>query len=247
MAGRNIRGPPSKSWIFCKIDFVKDLSKCEASLRYIAFRPRPGEEPRLFGHSSDHADLKAFLARLDDPLTRDPKGWTGPTPRFAKMHRIIFSMRERDWERCGLDNWRAVIRQAMAEVEAKYGRRLDWVASEHPEPGHRHVHVHVKSVSTDAQGRRRRLRIDQQMRQDLKAAVERQMLRAREAALQLERQQFHARAKVYRLANAARAFMELLTRLNRRIEDEHRRAEITRQRQILDNLRDRRWDYEPER
>lgn len=244
MTQRKARGPPSRSWIVCRIDYVKDLATCEGSLRYIAFRPRPGEEPQLFGRTTDHADLKAFLKRLDDPLTRDP--------RAPKMHRVIFSMREKDWHRCGIDNWRGVIRQALAEMEAKHGRRLEWVASEHPEPGHRHVHVHIKSVWTDSRGRSRRLvstrEQGQQLRLDLKEAVERQMLRARELALQQERQQWRAQAMVYRFANtAANALLQLIKRLKHRLTDEERRREIARQRQMLDALRDRRWDYEPER
>ena len=247
MTRNRARGPPSRSWIVCRIDYLKDLATCEESLRYIAFRPRPGEEPQLFSAATDHADLRAFHKRLDDPLTHDPKGWTGP-PRFAKMHRIIFSMREKDWDRCGADNWRQVIREAMAAVQAKYDCRLDWVASEHPEPGHRHVHVHIKSVQEENRGKRHRLRIDQEMRKELKAAVERQMIRAREVALERERQQWQARAMVYRFANnAAQALLQLIRRLQRRLTDEEHRREIARQRQMLDSLRDRRWDHEPER
>ena len=164
-----------------KINYTKTLTQATKSVRYHAFRSREEPQDRLgaFDRRSDHANVRSFIDSLDDPLTQDRKLRNGQTIQYAKMHRLMFSLRRKDFEACGFTSWKPVIREALESFEKQHGIKLDWIAAEHLSAAHPHVHVDVKSVYTAADGTRHRLRITNQMRLDLRAAVEKVIERER--------------------------------------------------------------------
>lgn len=160
--------------VVLKINYTKHLDRAAKSVRYHAFRSReePGRAIGAFDRRSDHATVRTFIDSLDDPLTRDRKLRNGKELQYAKMHRLMFSMRRRDFEACGFTSWKPVIREALESFERKHGIKLEWIAAEHLVAGNPHVHIDVKSVYTAPDGTRHRLRITNDMRLDLKGAVE---------------------------------------------------------------------------
>jgi type IV secretory pathway VirD2 relaxase len=104
------------------------------------------------------------------------------------MHRLIFSLSRQEFESCGFTSWKPIIREALGAVERYHGIRLEWVAAEHMTKAHPHVHVDIKSVYLDRQGKPQRLRITNEMRQNLRWAVEGIMKRERDRVRE-ERQQ----------------------------------------------------------
>lgn len=158
--------------VVLKINYTKHLTQAAKSVRYHAFRSRePAQEKGAFDRRSDHATIRTFIDSLDDPLTRDRKLLNGKVFQPAKMHRLMFAMRRKDFEACGFTSWKPVIREALESFEKQHGIKLEWIAAEHLTESNPHVHVDVKSVYTAPDGTRHRLRITNQMRQDLKAAV----------------------------------------------------------------------------
>ncbi|MDF2630434.1 MAG: MobL relaxase [Symbiobacteriaceae bacterium] len=167
--------------LFLKINYTKQIDRAAKSVRYHAFRTRevPKDERGAFDRSTDKADVKAFIQSLDDPLTRDKPRRDGKVFQPPKMHRLIFSLRRKDFEACGFTSWKPVIREALEQFERQHGIKLDWIAAEHLSAAHPHVHVDIKSVYTAPDGTKHRLKITNQMRLDLRAAVERVMERER--------------------------------------------------------------------
>jgi len=149
--------------------FTRNLKAARKSVRYYCFRSRELQMPGAarvgaFNRATDSADVAAFNRRLDDPLTRDPK--------IAKMHRLMFSLSQQAWDRCGLESWKPIVREALADFERRQGIRLDWIAAEHLNPYHPHVHVAIKSVYTTEDDRHRRLRLTNRHREELVLAVQ---------------------------------------------------------------------------
>jgi type IV secretory pathway VirD2 relaxase len=179
--------------VILKINYTKTLVQAAQSVRYHAFRSREQAAERLgaFDRHSDRANVSAFIKSLDDPLTKDRTTRSGHTIQPAKMHRLMFAMRRRDFEACGFTSWKPVIREALENFEKQQGIKLDWIAAEHLVENHPHVHVDVKSVYTAADGTRHRLRITNEMRIQLKAAVEAVIERERRQREE-ERQQARA-------------------------------------------------------
>lgn len=167
--------------LILKINYTKHLDRAAKSVRYHAFRSRevPTRDLGVFNANSDHADVGRFIKRLDDPLTAEPK--------CAKMHRLMFSLSRAESDRAGLTGWKGVIREALAAFEQRRGIKLDWIAAEHLSRDHPHVHVDIKSVYTDSSGRRRRLRITQDMRLELRWAVETVLAREKQRTYEQRR------------------------------------------------------------
>lgn len=179
------------SLVFLKINYTTNLEAARRSVRYHAFRSRESEEERkgVFDRRSDHASIDRFLDRLNDPLTRDWTTRKGRRITPAKMHRLIFSLRRRDFDAAGLTSWKPIIREALARFETEQGIRLDWVAAEHLSATHPHVHVDIKSVYTASDGTRHRLKIRGDWRIALKKAVDQVLARELERAREERRQQ----------------------------------------------------------
>ena len=182
--------------VVLRINYTKHLPQAAKSVRYHAFRTREEPEHKLgaFNRWSNHADVRSFIDSLDDPLTQDRKLRNGTVLQPAKMHRLMFSMRRKDWEACGFTSWKPVIREALESFEKQHGIKLEWIAAEHMSSTHPHVHVDVKSVYTAQDGTRHRLRISQQMRADLRQSVLRIVERERELRDEERRQnrEFHS-------------------------------------------------------
>jgi hypothetical protein len=185
-----------------KINYTKTLVQAGKSVRYHAFRSRelPTDRMGAFDRHSDRANVAAFIKSLDDPLTRDRRTRSGTLIQPAKMHRLMFSMRRKDFEACGFTSWKPVIREALESFEKQHGIKLEWIAAEHLNETHPHVHVDVKSVYTAADGTRHRLRITQEMRVQLKAAVEAVVERERRERDEERRQEREFKQAVHDVA-----------------------------------------------
>jgi hypothetical protein len=211
-----------------KITYTKALAAAAASVRYYAFRTREVEKDQvgIFDRASDHADVKRFVRNLDDPLTADKPG---RPPRFAKIHRVLFTMSGAEFRRWGLTSWQPIVREAIANFEQRHGMKLDWVAAEHPSPGHPHCHVAIKSVCEDKDGDRHRLRITPDLRRALWEEAQRVVTRHKEHTLALEREERDS-------DDLARSFIHDLVRASR---EAHRQHELERQRQRERDFRGR--------
>lgn len=193
--------------IVLKINYTKNLTQAAKSVRYHAFRSREQPQDRLgaFDRRSDHVNIRSFIDSLDDPLTQDRKLRSGKLLQPAKMHRLMVSMRRKDFEACGFTSWKPVIREAMATFEKQHGIKLEWIAAEHLSATHPHVHIDVKSVYTASDGTRHRLKITNQMRIDLKGAISQVVERER-------RERDEERRQERELNNAVRDLTSTLLR-----------------------------------
>lgn len=208
--------------LFFKVNYTTHVERAAKSVRYHAFRSRelPDESRGVFDRNRDAADIKAFIDRLDDPLTRHP--------RAATMHRLMFSVSRGEWQRLGLTDWKPIMREALSNYEQKSGKRLDWVAAAHNVEGngvkHPHVHVDVKSVYWDANGKPHRWRVDGRERELLRREVDRVLDRHREQY----RRRFEA---VRETETMIKGFGGILKAMLRSMEHAHKEQEI-RQRGI---------------
>ncbi|MFZ5817464.1 MAG: relaxase/mobilization nuclease domain-containing protein [Bacillota bacterium] len=162
--------------LFVKVKRSMDLGKARAHVNYIAFRSRetPAEQRGAFDAHRDRADARLFAESLDDRLTRHPMA--------TKAYKVTISLSEREFRQLGLTSWKPVVREAMANLQQRWGKEFDWIASEHMARGHPHVHIVIKATCRDGTGRLRQLRLDRQhlaeLRQDVGRIIERDRPRA---------------------------------------------------------------------
>lgn len=157
--------------LFVRVKRCFDLGKARAHVNYIAFRSRetPAEPRGAFDAHRDHADVRPFADSLEDRLTRHPMA--------NKAYKVTISLSEREFRQMGMTSWKPVVREAMANLQQRWGKEFDWIASEHMAKGHPHVHVVIKATFRDETGRYRQLRLDKQhlaeLRQEISRIVER--------------------------------------------------------------------------
>lgn len=228
----------SRDLVVHRCSYVHSLRKADRHVRYICFRARelPTDRPGIFSKDRDTADVGKFIRSLDDPVSR---GSRRGRP-VAKLHKMVFSMRQRDWERAGLTSWRPIIRQAMAEAERHLGRRLEWVAAEHMSRSHPHCHVAIKSVTYDSQGRGYRLYLDRAALQVFKGEVTRLVMRELHRVREEERQvrRHLDRPGPRQLFRTVADFLTSLQR-HRQMAEMERLKEIKRQADLERGGRDR--------
>lgn len=147
----NAGGTGHRGYRFFKvIGYRTSLSSARNALGYAAFRSEGARQDgsRIFDGRTDSADVKSFMRDLDNCVTRHPKA--------PKAFHALFSLPTDAHARAGID-WPDVVREVMREFERDQGRRLRWIAVEHPDPKHRHVHLIISGASKDMAGRDRRL------------------------------------------------------------------------------------------
>lgn len=200
--------------LYARGRFTRSLPRARAHVRYIAFRSREIPEDRLgaFNARSDHAEVKTFMDRLEDPLTRHPQA--------VKAYTLFFSLSQDEFRRAGLESWKPVIREAMATLQTKWGREFDWIAAEHMVEGHPHCHVTIKAVCTTERGTRRQLRLTKERIADLKQEVGRIISRERDRHQELTR-----KPELGRGHDLERAFLRALDTIAREEEQANREAE----------------------
>ena len=153
--------------LFVKVKLCRDLGRARAHVKYIAFRSRetPQEERGAFDKRTDHADVARFNDNLEDRLTRHPMA--------NKAYKVTMSLSEREFRQLGLTSWKPVVREAMVNLQQKWGKQFEWIASEHMAKGHPHVHIAIKATCQEEAGRCRQLRLDKVHLQELKHEVAR--------------------------------------------------------------------------
>lgn len=125
---------------FRVIRYTKTVRGAEQMVRYVAFRSRDLADRQKggFDKEHDHADIKSFVREIPDRLTRHPAA--------PKAFHCLFSLPRDQFERCGLQQWREVVRDVMAAYERETGKRLEWIAAQHDNERHPHCHVIIKAV-----------------------------------------------------------------------------------------------------
>jgi len=108
--------------LYVRVQRSKDLGKAKAHVNYIAFRSRetPQEERGASSRSSDHADVAKFRDNLEDHMTRHPMA--------TKAYKMTISLSEKEFRELGLTSWKPIVREAMANLEQEWGRKLQWIA-----------------------------------------------------------------------------------------------------------------------
>jgi hypothetical protein len=159
--------------LYVRVKLCRDLGKAKAHVKYIAFRSREtaGEQRGAFTARSDHAEVGEFADQLGDRLTRHPMA--------NKAYKMHFSLSEREFRQLGLTSWKPIVREAMENLQHKWGKEFDWIAAEHMAKGHPHVHLVIKAVYRDESGRHRQLRLDKQHLEELKREIDRVIERHR--------------------------------------------------------------------
>lgn len=228
MAGIAARGSGRPFQPFFRIiRNTKSVRGAEQMIRYVAFRSRDldGKEKGAFDRDHDHADVKEFVERIPDRLTRHE--------RAPKAFHCLFSLPREEFERVGLQDWRQVVRDVMARYERESGRRLEWIAANHDNPTHPHCHVIIKAVYEKETGERHKLRFD---RADLKLL---RQITGRELAYHREQVRADERVngRMIEPDRAVRTVGSLLRTLQQMLEEERRRqweAERERDRWLRD-------------
>lgn len=154
---------------FRVIRFDRTLRGSENTLAYVAFRSEDlkGKVPCVFDARQDHADVRAFMDRLEDRVTRHSTA--------AKAYHCLFSLRQEDFAQLGIPDWRDVVREVMRNYELQTHRKLDWIASHHPNPKRPHCHVVIKAAYTTDEGQHRKLFLNGQEVERIKGLLERSL------------------------------------------------------------------------
>lgn len=222
--------------VYMRITPTRDLGKARAHVRYITYRSREQqqEERTSFDARSDRADLKAFNERMEDPINRHHMA--------TKAYKIVFSLSREEFEKTGLDSWKPIIREAMANLEARWGKRLDWVAAEHQNVDHPHCHVVIRASHPDTTGRSRQLRINREQLKEVRREVGR--IVTREKGLYRDHGAPERGAKGISLGRGFDVWSSVISALCKAIErqareSERQREEEERRRQERDNDRGR--------
>jgi type IV secretory pathway VirD2 relaxase len=96
-----------------------------------------------------------------------------------KAYKMHISLSEREFRQLGLTSWKPIVREAMENLQQKWGKQFDWIVAEHMATGHPHVHLVIKAVYRDESGRHRQLRLDKQHLDEIKRETDRVIERRR--------------------------------------------------------------------
>jgi hypothetical protein len=148
--------------VFMRVTPTRDVGKARAHVRYVTFRSRERDqdERTSFDAQSDRADIQAFSNRLEDPINRHHMA--------TKAYKVVISLSQDEWQRAGLESWKPVVRETLRTLEAKWGRKLDWIAAEHRNLDHPHCHVVIRAAYSTEGGHSRQLRINKDQLKDLR-------------------------------------------------------------------------------
>jgi hypothetical protein len=189
--------------VLVKTSFTRSIGNGAAHVRYIAFRTQEaaGERAQVFDRINNHARVQPFLDRLRTDPVIQPE-------RRAVVHKLIISMRGRDYRDAGVD-YIDLVRHTMARLEHQVGGRLDWIAAVHLKEQTPHVHVAIRASYTDrATGQLLPLRIDRDLLAALKADTTRSVERLLTPVLEQRRREWLIEHQRLRLFANFRAWLE---------------------------------------
>lgn len=150
---------------------VRDFDQVRSHLGYIGYRSRDvkDEHRGFFDNENDQKHhYKDFLDRIKkNPALQHSKS--------VKVHKMIFSLRQRDYDaylNSGRD-YKDIVRECLKQYELKHGIKLDWVAAIHEKEGHPHAHVVISGVSKEKiNGRYKRVYFTKDDAKDLRGTFE---------------------------------------------------------------------------
>lgn len=111
----------------------KAITQAKEAVKYVETnREHHRNNPHLFNQESDHLDRRPFMRRIEEQKTYG-----------AALFKWKLGVSEQEKNELKLDytEW---TREFMARVEAKYRKKLDWVAGIHDDAGHPHVHILIR-------------------------------------------------------------------------------------------------------
>lgn len=164
-----------------KMKYTKNLKAAKAHIQYIAFRSREIDEKTkgVFSEKDDHASVKEFQDKLNDPATKHHSR--------VKLHKLTISFKQEWYDRYNID-YKDLTRHVMKYLEEKKGMKLEWVAAQHLKEGHPHAHVAIKSCGKDSfTGKTKHLKLSKEDFKDIQNEIDRYT--GREQHLEMERQQ----------------------------------------------------------
>lgn len=167
--------------LYLRVTPVRSVGKLQAHIRYIAFRSRelPTDGRGVFGARTDHAEVATFSQRLPHFVTRHEMA--------TKGYKVILSLSGAEFRRLGLTSWKPVVRDAMANLENRWGCKLDWIGAEHMIRRHPHCHLVIRAVRQDEHGKYRQLRLSKDHLADIRGEVGRILTREQSRTQELER------------------------------------------------------------
>ncbi|MVP02136.1 hypothetical protein [Paenibacillus lutrae] len=173
---------------FAKVRYVTTLNRAgksdrangqkhgsvEGHLKYIGFRSTELSKngAGFFSPETDSADWKAYFKRIKEhPALQHSKS--------VKVHQAILSLRGHEYrqylEKTGKD-FKHITRKVMAELEARKGVKLDWIAAFHEKGKNPHVHISIKAVGDALPGQRSpRIKLEQEDIDFIKESMSREV------------------------------------------------------------------------
>lgn len=149
------RGRKSFQPFFRVIKNTKTVRGAEQMVRDVAFRSKDliGKEKGCFDQDRDHAEVKDFVAKIPDHLTRHKDA--------SKAFHAVISLSREGYDRYGIRDWKPIVREVMRTYERESGRKLQWIAAQHDNPTHPHCHLIIKAVLEKENGQRNKLWLSQ--------------------------------------------------------------------------------------
>jgi len=218
---------------FRVIKNTKTVRGAEQMVRYVAFRSKDlaDKDKGCFDQDRDHAEVKDFVAKIPDHLTRHKNA--------PKAFHAIISLSREGYDHYEIKDWKPIVREVMETYQRESKRKLEWIAAQHDNATHPHCHVIIKAVSEKENGQRNKLWLS---RDDLRQFKEitgrvlgydpaRDRAREREGGWPITAQ---------RVAGMGATFLEHLQHLMRQEKKHRRQAERDHQRWLReDDDRDR--------
>lgn len=121
---------------YLKYRTVGKSKPMQAINRHMKYIERQKEKHRnqvqLFSKDEDQTERKEFYNRVKQQKQHG-----------VVAHKLVISLSEDERDRTGTD-LKELIRETMAQYEAKHKTQLDWVAAIHDDEGHPHCHVVIR-------------------------------------------------------------------------------------------------------
>ncbi|MBA3825755.1 MAG: hypothetical protein H0X24_17885 [Ktedonobacterales bacterium] len=118
-----------------------------AHIKYLLYRERGAEEPQrdLFGPNGRVANRHAAARDLSQHFGRG-----------VAYHKLLLSPKDDERRRLdarGTEGWQEWTRTVMADLGARLGKDLHWVATKHANTAHPHIHLVVAGLGETQAGR----------------------------------------------------------------------------------------------
>jgi type IV secretory pathway VirD2 relaxase len=116
----------------------KPMRAINTHLKYIEQqKEKHRNKVQLFSQDKDRVERREFYDRIKDQK-----------PHGVVAHKLVISLSEDERNRTGVD-LKELVRDTMAQYEAKCKQQLDWIAAIHDDEGHPHCHIVIRGRDLD--------------------------------------------------------------------------------------------------